>query len=221
MKIKHRPDYMNPEVVEESRLTPRAFFLPSQTTLLLSGRWNFHLVDSPLVAPPDSKDPSVWKQIDVPGHWELQGFGRPQYTNFDYPFPADPPNVPSENPTGYYETRFAVPQTWNQKETWSFRLRFEGVESAFRVVLNGREIGYSQGRSNAAEFDINSYIKADESNDLRVVVYKWSANSYLMDQDEWWLSGDCYKSLRKIQLTYRSRYLPRCISLSFSKTGSH
>ncbi len=192
MKMKHRPDYTNPEVFEENRLRTRAFFLPSKTTLLLSGRWNFHFAASLLDPPPDSKDPSIWKQIDVPGQWELQDFGRPQYTNFDYPFPTDPPYVPSENPTGYYETRFTVPQTWNQEETWSFRLRFEGVDSAFHVILNGREVGYSQGRTNAAEFDVNNCIKSGSGkfNDLRVVVYKWSTGTYLEDQDMWWLSGD-------------------------------
>ena len=192
MKMKHRPEYMNPGVFQENRLPPRAYFLPSLTTLTLSGRWNFHLATSPLDLPPDSKDPSVWKQIDVPGHWDLQGFGKPQYTNFDYPFPVNPPHVPSENPTGYYETQFAVPKTWTQEESWTFRLRFEGVDSAFRVLLNGMEVGYSQGRTNAAEFDVNSFIKVGSGilNDLRVVVHKWSDGSYLEDQDQWWLSGD-------------------------------
>ena len=194
MKMKHRPDHMNPRVFQENRLPPRAYFLPPQT-LLLSGRWDFHLAASPSDPPPDPKNQSLWRHIDVPGHWDLQGFGKPQYTNFDYPFPADPPNVPSENPTGYYEVKFAVPDDWNQKGNWGFRLRFEGVDSAFRVFLNGKEVGYSQGRTNAAEFDVDPFIRGgpDRPNDLRVVVYKWSDGSYIEDQDMWWLSGECFQ----------------------------
>lgn len=188
MKMKRSPDHMNPGVFQENRLPPRAYFLPPQT-LLLSGRWNFHLASSPLDTAPDSQDRSIWRQINVPGHWDLQGFGTPQYTNIDYPFPADPPFVPSQNPTGYYETTFTVPDDWHQEGSWGYRLRFEGVDSAFRVFLNGKEVGYSQGRTNAAEFYLNRFITGS-SNHLRVIVYKWSDGSYIEDQDMWWLSGN-------------------------------
>lgn len=192
MMVKNKPDHMNPGVFQVNRLPPRAYFLPPQT-LLLSGRWDFHLASSPSDPPPDTEDSDAWTQIIVPGHWELQGFGKPQYTNIDYPFPADPPNVPSTNPTGYYETDFPLPEKWEQEGNWKYRLRFEGVDSAFRVFVNGNEVGYSQGRTNAAEFDIDNYIKGglDDLNRLRVVVYKWSDGSYIEDQDMWWLSGDC------------------------------
>lgn len=190
--VKNKPDYMNPGVYQVNRLPARAYFLPPQT-LSLSGRWDFYLTDSPLNPPPDTHDKKAWSQIAVPGHWELQGFGYPQYTNFVYPFPTDPPNVPSINPTGYYETNFTVPETWAQEGSFKCRLRFEGVDSAFRIFVNGKEIGYNQGRTNAAEFDIDEIIDKGSNalNRLRVVVYKWSDGSYIEDQDMWWLSGEC------------------------------
>lgn len=183
---------MNPGVFQVNRLPPRAYFLPPQT-LLLSGSWDFHLADSPLSPAPDTNDCKAWNRITVPGHWELQGYGKPQYTNFDYPFPTDPPNVPSINPTGYYETDFTVPEQWEHEGSWNLRLRFEGVDSAFRVFVNGNEVGYNQGRTNAAEFGIDQFVKegSNNVNRLRVVVYKWSDGSYIEDQDMWWLSGDC------------------------------
>ena len=209
MKMKHRPDHMNPGVFQANRLPSRAYFLPPQT-LLLSGRWDFHLTSSPSNPAPDTRDPKAWSQIDVPGHWELQGYGKPQYTNFDYPFPADPPHVPSINPTGYYETNFAVPEKWDHEGSWECRLRFEGVDSAFRVFINGNEVGYSQGRTNAAEFNIDQFIKRglDTVNRLRVIVYKWSDGSYIEDQDMWWLSGDSFHPKSFRPMAYFARNLP-------------
>jgi beta-galactosidase/beta-glucuronidase len=62
-------------------------------------------------------------------------------------------------------------------------LRFEGVDSAFRVWVNGQEAGYSQGSRIPAEFDISSYIR-EGSNTVAVRVYQWSEGSYIEDQDK-------------------------------------
>ena len=116
----------------------------------------------------------------------------PHYTNIDFPFPCNPPYVPSENPTGYYENSFEVPSNWTKIEGGlDYRLRFEGVDSAFYLWLNGTEIGYSQGSRNAAEFDVTKSLKhgAEDNNTLRLKVYQWSDGSYIEDQDQWWLSG--------------------------------
>lgn len=81
--------------------------------------------------------------------WQLQegvGGRGPQYTNTVYPFPVDPPNVPlDENETGCYVRRFVVPGDMGGAGVGvRFRLRFEGVDSAFHVWVNGVEVGYSQ-----------------------------------------------------------------------------
>lgn len=187
-----QPDYMNERIFCRNRLKPRAYFLPAQT-LLLSGRWKFHFAASPLESDPSSDDADAWSSIDVPGHFQLQGYGTPQYTNIDYPFPMRPPFVPSDNPTGVYETTFAVPDDWRKIDGGlDYRLRFEGVDSAFHLWLNDVELGYAQGSRNAAEFDISHQIRQGrgETNVLRVKVYQWSDGSYIEDQDMWWLSGE-------------------------------
>lgn len=73
----------------------------------------------------------------------------------------------------------------------SYRLRFEGVDSAYHLWLNGEEIGYNQGSRNPAEFDISHVIRSGgrDVNTIRVKVYQWSDGSYIEDQDMWWLSG--------------------------------
>lgn len=187
------PDYMNEDVFCRNRLPPRAYFLPAQN-LLLSGRWKFHYATSPLEPEPSSQESDAWSMIDVPGHWQLQGYGHPHYTNINYPWPTNPPYVPSENPTGIYETTFSIPEDWNLQGGLTYRLRFEGVDSAFHLWVNDVQVGYNQGSRNAAEFDISAIVKpGDNLYTLRVKVYQWSDGSYIEDQDMWWLSGTNYR----------------------------
>ncbi|RDW69771.1 hypothetical protein BP6252_08791 [Coleophoma cylindrospora] len=133
------------------------------------------------------EDEPEWTSITVPGHWQLQGHGRPQYTNVIYPFPVCPPHVPTENPTGTYRRAFHVPPGWD--ESSQLRLRFEGVDSAFHLWVNGMSVGYSQGSRNPSEFDITSFVTRGAANELFIRVYQWCDGSYIEDQDQWWLSG--------------------------------
>jgi beta-galactosidase len=183
-------DYNNEQIFQRNRLSPRAYFIPEHA-LLLNGRWRFHYALSPSLAPLSTEKLCSSSTIDVPGHWQLQGYGKPHYTNVQFPFPVDPPFVPSENPTGTYETDFRLPATWTSSGAMTYRLRFEGVDSAFHVSVNGVELGYSQGSRNAAEFDVTDHLLKDATavNTIRVQVYQWCDGSYIEDQDQWWLSG--------------------------------
>src|SRR5699024_5848248 len=67
-------------------------------------------------------------------------------------------------------------------------LRFEGVDSAFHVWINGQFVGYSTGSRLPSEFDVTAYLREGE-NSISARVYQWSVGSYLEDQDMWWLSG--------------------------------
>ncbi|KAF2404775.1 hypothetical protein EJ06DRAFT_569124 [Trichodelitschia bisporula] len=200
------PDYENEAIVKRNRLPPRAYWIPPDA-LLLDGVWDFHYAKcvieapdppSPDVAPnttsgdssiPDSEpEPApAWTSITVPGHWQLQGHGHPHYTNIDFPFPVAPPRVPSENTTGTYRRRFRVPSAWAADA--QVRLRFDGVDSAFHVWVNGVLVGYSQGSRNAAEFDVSGAVRRRGEEEVWVRVYRWCDGSYLEDQDMWWLSG--------------------------------
>uniref|UniRef100_A0A060SXA5 Lactase n=1 Tax=Blastobotrys adeninivorans TaxID=409370 RepID=A0A060SXA5_BLAAD len=186
-------DWENPLVVSRNKLKPRAYHIP-ETNVLLSGKWFFRYNESPLDAPIGTDEQYIsdqiqnWDSIPVPSNWQLQGYGKPNYTNVIYPFPVDPPYVPSENPTGTYVRYFDVPSTWPARS--KVRLRFEGVDSAFYVFVNGHEIGYSQGSRNPAEFDITDIVRRDgKPNLLQVRVLQWCDGSYIEDQDQWWLSG--------------------------------
>ncbi|EKN65226.1 beta-galactosidase [Neobacillus bataviensis LMG 21833] len=196
-------DWENLSVLHRGRLPERAYFHSfadhhealthergnSQGFKLLNGKWKFHYAENPALAPAkfyqEDFDVSEWEELTVPSHWQLNGYGKPHYTNVQYPFPVDPPHVPTENPTGSYRRDFYIPLEWLLQK---IILRFEGVDSAFHVWVNGKEVGFSQGSRIPAEFDISPYIR-EGNNTLAVQVYQWSDGSYLEDQDMWWLSG--------------------------------
>ncbi|HEY4375576.1 MAG TPA: glycoside hydrolase family 2 TIM barrel-domain containing protein, partial [Acidimicrobiales bacterium] len=67
-------------------------------------------------------------------------------------------------------------------------LTLGGADGACWVWLNGVEVGYSTGSRLAAEFDVTGLARAT-GNVLAVRVTKFSAATYLEDQDMWWLSG--------------------------------
>jgi len=169
---------------------PRAWPASDAQVLDLSGSWRFRL--SPRADADDAfADPGFddagWATLPVPSHWQLHGYGAPAYTNVVYPFPVDPPHVPTDNPTGDHRVGFRLPEDWAAERTV---LRFEGVDSELRVWLNGRELGGSTGSRLPAEFDATAALEPPgRDNLLAVRVRQWSAASYLEDQDMWWLSG--------------------------------
>lgn len=195
------PAWSNQAVLHNNTVPARAHFFsyPTEQAAVsfdrdqsffhsLNGTWKFHYDQSPFEAPAwDTADVSSWDDIVVPGHWQMSGYGHPHYTNIDFPFPVTPPNVSYVNPTGSYWREFTVPENWTDGEV---HLRYEGVDSAFHVWVNGHEVGYSQGSRNPSEFDITDYLSSPgESNTLATRVYQWSDASYMEDQDQWWLSG--------------------------------
>ncbi|KAL4752023.1 hypothetical protein BDW72DRAFT_172308 [Aspergillus terricola var. indicus] len=194
------PDWSNLNVLHRNTLPPRAHFYsyPNEEAALtfnreegffqsLNGTWKFHYDASPFEAPIwETANTTEWDDIIVPGVWQMQGYGRPQYTNIHYPIPVTPPNVSYMNPTGSYWREFEVPADWDGQQ---IRLRYEGVDSAFHVWVNGEEVGYSQGSRNPSEFDITDYLSSEGTNTLATRVYQWSDGTYLEDQDQWWLSG--------------------------------
>jgi beta-galactosidase len=194
------PHWNNLKIIHENVLPPRSRFWAYQNkvdaliddfskaaTQSLNGMWKFSHAWNPLEAVEGFEDlkfdASDWAEIRVPGIWQLQGYGIPQYSNINYTFPVDPPNVPYEgNETGSYLTKFTVHKDWiNHK----LRVRFDGVDASFKVWLNGMYVGYSEGSRNPSEFDITNLVQLEAENSLAVQVYKWCNGSYLEDQDQW------------------------------------
>jgi beta-galactosidase len=163
----------------------------------LDGTWNFRFYPhGGNEAPPASLGNlgDDWSTIKVPGNWELQGYGHPIYTNWEYPFrPVVPPFVPSRagesmhdrNPMGAYQRNFDLS---DYRPGDRQVLHFGAVSSAFHVWVNGQYIGYSEGSRTPAEFDITA-VARERGNSVYCEVYRFSSGSYLEDQDHWRMSG--------------------------------
>ncbi|MCP5548128.1 MAG: DUF4981 domain-containing protein [Akkermansiaceae bacterium] len=210
------PDWQNPAVFRVNKEAPRATSMPfasaedaktkkrleSPFCQMLNGDWKFHFAGNPQASPEGFEaadfDDSAWTTIPVPSNWQMKGHGRPLYTNVTYPFAKNPPRVMDEPPgfytnfpeenrneVGCYRRTFTLPETWKDRRT---AIVFGGVDSAFYLWINGRQVGYSQDSRTPAEFDITPYLK-DGENTVAVRVYQYCDGSYLEDQDMFRLSG--------------------------------
>ena len=158
---------------------------------LLNGTWNFYYADTYKDLPANIEQPDAniaWKEIKVPGNWEVQGYGVAIYTNHGYEFKPrnpQPPQLPEANPVGVYQRDIEIPADWDGRDIF---LRLEGAKSGVYVYVNGQEVGYSEDSKNPAEFLINNYLKPGK-NSLVIKIFRWSTGSYLECQDFWRMSG--------------------------------
>ena len=164
-------------------------FTDSAERISLNGSWKFRYLTAPEYSPKGFEkadcDTGNWDTIEVPSCWQIKGYDHMHYTDVLYLFPLNPPYVPTENPTGIYKREFSITKEWMEGDTI---LRFDGVDSAYDVWVNGNYVGYSKVSRLPAEFDVSSFIKEGDNN-VTVRVYKWSDGTYLEDQDMWWFSG--------------------------------
>lgn len=198
----------NPDIFQVNRMEAHTTLMPYRTVeealagdrsasdfyMSLNGSWKFHWSKNPDARVRDffapTFDDSGWAAIEVPSHWQLQGYDYPQYTNIRYPWEHTedirPPFAPTVyNPVGQYARTFSVPREWAELPVY---ISFQGVESAFYVWLNGEFVGYSEDTFTPAEFDLTPYLRPGE-NRIAVEVYRWCDASWLEDQDFWRLSG--------------------------------
>lgn len=191
----------NYKIVTENALKPRNVFFSydsielartfqkefSKNFLLLNGIWDFEFYDNPFeVEELNFSKLFCTKKINVPNMWQMEGFGKLQYTDEGYPFPIDYPFVPSDNPTGIYQKEFIYNSNWDNKD---IILRCEGIESYYEIYLNGRYVGLAKGSRLISEFEITDYLNKKDINVLTIKVLQWSDATYIEDQDMWWSSG--------------------------------
>lgn len=198
-------DWENQYVLSINREPARAAFTPYLTqpgdmTMTLDGQWKFNWTRTPDMQPEnfyqtDFND-SGWTMFPVPGDWEMNGYGTPIYCSSGYVFKINPPYVMGEpkkkytsfierNPTGCYRRTFTVPASWSGKEVY---IHFGSVSSAFYIYVNGKQVGYSQGSMEPAEFRLTPYLNSG-TNLIALKVLKYSDGSYLEDQDMWRIGG--------------------------------
>ena len=156
MQTRQKKRWEDQSLTGIGRLAARASrFSDSAEKLSLDGMWKFLYLDAPEYSPKGFEgkdyDTEKWDSIEVPSCWQIKGYDRMHYTDVYYLFPLNPPFVPSENPTGIYKREFTIAPEWLKNRT---TLRFEGVDSAYDVWVNGVHAGYSKVSRLPAEFDI-------------------------------------------------------------------
>ena len=170
-------------------------FRESENYKSLNGTWDFkYFEDHHNLAVPQT-----WDKIQVPGNWEVQGWGVAIYTNIPYDFcPKDPVAgvLPESVPAALYHRTFTVPDNWKGREIY---LNLAGTKSGTYVYVNGEEVGYCEDSKDLARFRITDYVK-DGDNEVLLKIYRYTQASWLEDQDFWRISGlerDVYLSSEK------------------------
>ncbi len=135
---------------------------------------------------PATKD-DRWREVAVPGCWTRQDVGDlPHYTNIIIPWPGlEPPEVPSENPTGLYRTEFRVPAAWRRRQVV---VHLGGAESLAVVWCNGEFVGMGKDSRLPSEFDLTPHL-IEGDNLLAVMVVRYCDATWIEDQDHWWHAG--------------------------------
>lgn len=172
----------------------------------LDGRWQFNFIENPRKREHDfykpDYDSSSFGTIEVPSEIELSNYAQNNYINTlipwegklyrrpAYALSADDKQEGSfsdgdDNTIGEYLKSFDLDPSLRGKQ---IRIRFDGVERAMYVWLNGHFIGYAEDSFTPSEFDLTPYIQ-DKANILAVEVFKHSTASWIEDQDMFRFSG--------------------------------
>ena len=166
----------------------------SMNYLSLEGTWKFNWVANADERPTDfyktDLDDSKWNNIQMPGNWEMLGYGQPEYVNVGFGwrghFDQEPPAVPTkDNHVGSYRREINIPSNWDGKRVIA---HFGSVTSNIYLYVNGKFAGYAEDSKVAAEFDITPFLKKGK-NLIAFQTFRWCDGSWCEDQDFWRLSG--------------------------------
>ena len=160
----------------------------------LNGLWKFHhALNSAQVIPgfeATGFNCRPWADIPVPAHIQLEGYGAPQYTNVQYPWDGreqlEVGEIPSDfNPVACYVKYFYLPEHFRGQRVF---LSLQGAESCAAVWINGHYVGFAADSFTPSDFELTAYL-CDGENKLAVRVDRFSAGSWLEDQDFMRFSG--------------------------------
>ena len=188
----------SPEFFQDRREAPHSdhnYVLPEGSPRFsLNGDWFFHYAERYEGAVPGFFAPDAdcrgWDVIPVPSHMQMQGYGRPQYVNTQYPWDGwedvKPGEVPERfNPVGSYVRYFTLPERLAGKRIF---VSFQGAESGLAVWCNGHYAGYGEDGFTPSEFELTDYLVPGE-NKLAAQVFQYTNASWMEDQDFFRFSG--------------------------------
>src|SRR5690606_35548638 len=137
------------------------------------------------------RNSGYWTEIQVPSHWEQQGFGT---YNYGRDYKTYGKNFRFADEKGLYKHQFKVPDTWKGKIV---HIVFEGSMTDTEVKINGKPAGpVHQGAFYRFKFDISDKIIFGEDNLLEVTVSKMSTEPSVNNAErlaDYWIFGGIYR----------------------------
>ncbi len=205
--INRAPMHTNYFAYESENAALKGCRTSSDNYMSLNGMWKFHWVKDADQRPMTDFykvgfNDKGWATMQVPGMWEMNGYGDPVYIDSGYAWrnqhPNNPPYVPEENNhVGTYRKEITLPSEWKGREIMA---HFGSVTSNMYLWVNGQFVGYSEDSKLEAEFNLTKYLKPGK-NLIVFQVFRWCDGTYLEDQDLFRFSGvarDCYLYTRTI-----------------------
>ena len=198
--VNRAPMHTNFFAYENQTAAAQAQKEASKNFMTLNGTWKFFWVENVEARPTDffkvGFNDKGWDDLQVPGVWELNGYGDPIYVNVGYAwrnqYKNNPPYVPTEkNHVGSYRKEIMIPADWKGKDIVA---HFGSVTSNMYLWVNGKYVGYSEDSKLEAEFNLTPYLQPGKKNLIAFQVFRWCDGTYLEDQDFFRHSGvgrDC------------------------------
>ncbi|MBN2105611.1 glycoside hydrolase family 2 [bacterium] len=163
---------------------------PHREIQYLSGKDNMHTVTWDFYCTGGRKS-GFWTEIEVPSHWEQQGFGRYNYGR-DYHTYGKKFKYSDEQ--GLYRYVFMVPESWKNRIV---NIVFEGSMTDTEVRINGQLAGeIHQGAFYRFQYNISDLLRYGTKNRLQVTVSKVSANpsvNHAERRADYWIFGGIFR----------------------------
>ncbi len=137
------------------------------------------------------RNSGYWTRIQVPSHWEQQGFGS---YNYGRDYRTNGRNARFADEQGKYKHKFIVPAAWKNKKVF---IVFEGSMTDTDVKINGKSAGpIHQGAFYRFKYDITNKLHLGAQNILEVNVDKMSADASVNNAErlaDYWVLGGIYR----------------------------
>jgi hypothetical protein len=132
-----------------------------------------------------------WGKIQVPGHWEQQGYGA---YNYGRDYVTYGKNFRFNDEKGIYRHTFIVPDSWKGRK---INIVFEGSMTDTEVKVNGKLAGgIHQGSFYRFKYDITDKIQFGKENKLEITVSKMSADASVNNAErlaDYWIFGGIFR----------------------------
>jgi len=171
-------------------LIHHSVFSQTKQVKYLSGTDNVHTATWDFFCT-GGRNSGKWTTIQVPSHWEQQGFGN---YNYGRDYKTYGRNFRFADEQGLYKYNFTVPATWKGKQIF---IVFEGSMTDTEVKINGQSAGEKhQGAFYRFKYNITDKLKYGQANLLDVTVSKMSADESVNNSErlaDYWIFGGIFR----------------------------